>query len=164
MLTNTLADPLSIGTFNVLPRYPLYGVTPSGPYSAVSFFLETMPWKCAVGRLQRQLPIDHFPCTVVEFGPVEVFRSGDESLDDVAGGLGIAGQPAVLETPAGSHPARIGLVPSHILRAAQPVDGAAQMGTMVLLGLPGCSGDVLHHQTQMAPFPGFVTKRKLYEG
>ena len=71
--------------------------------------LAKMAWECAVGGLQRELPVDHLPGALDQFGPVEVLRRSDEGLDDVAGGLGIAGQPAILETPACGDAARVGL-------------------------------------------------------
>jgi len=130
----------------------------------VAACLPEMSGKCAFCGLQGEFPVDHFMGAPDQFRAVEVFLSGDEGLDNVAGGLGIARQPAVLEAPAGGDASRVGLVLAHILRAAQPVDGAAQVGAVILFGLTCRPGDVLHHQAQVAALPGFVTQRELEEG
>ena len=98
-----------------------------------------------------------------QFRAVERARRGDERLDDIARGFRIARQPAVLETPACRDPAGIGLVRTHILRVAQPVDRATQMGAVIMLGLAGCAHHVLHHKMQVASLPGFVAQRKMQQ-
>jgi len=117
-----------------------------------------------VGGLQGQLPVDHALRAPDQVRALQDGRGGEEGLDDVAGGLGIAGQPAVLEAPARSHAAGVGAAVAHVLGVAQPVDGALQMGAMLALGLTRRAGQVAQHQAEVTGTPGFVAQGEIDEG
>ena len=87
--------------------------------------------KGAIIELDRQLPVEYALGAGDQLLAPEQCGGIEEGLDDVAAGLGIAGQPAILETPAGADATAVGMADTHILGAAEPVDGPMQMGQVV---------------------------------
>ncbi len=115
----------------------------------------------AVGLLDRQLPVDHPPRARLQVRLAEPLRRLEEGLDDVAGGLGVARQPAVLEAPARGHAAGVVPAVAHVLRALQPVDRAFEVRAVVAHRLPAPGRELLQHQPQVQRAPGAIADRQV---
>jgi hypothetical protein len=122
--------------------------------------LAEMAGEGAVGGLEGEFPVDHAVGPRHQFRRPSNLRSGQEGFDDVAGGLRVAGQPAVLEAPAGGHAAGVGFAVAHVLGAAEPVDGGGQVRGLWsrCSWAAGLAQAVRQDQAQMARAPGLIAE------
>ena len=79
------------------PKDDLAGIEDDG--LAAGFAI--MSGKGAIGVLETELSVDHAMRAADQIGAFKGFCGFDEGLDDIAGGFGVSGQPAILKAPAG---------------------------------------------------------------
>ena len=117
-----------------------------------------MAWESTVRALQRALPVQDPMGTVDQVGAPEHPCSRQKRLDNIATGLRVAGQPTVLETPAGGHTACVGQAIPLVLCTTKPINSGREMSQMVMILLVGPAEQIGADQPEMARVPEPVSE------
>src|SRR5206468_1982699 len=134
-------------------QHPVHDLT-GVEYDRLAAQLAEMPGKCAVGALNRELPVDDALSAIDQVGTIEHLRGRKERLDDVSACFRITRKPAIFEAPARRHATGIGLVVAYVLRQAQPVYSRGKMGGLRGLRIqPADQGERAQPRVARTPRP-----------